>query len=608
MEERRGAQSLFDLIAVHARDRGAEPALLAPGCAPLGYAALRDEILRAVDALAAHGIGPGCRVAVSLPAGPGAVVALVAAMTQATCVPFDPLQDRGACSDLLRRLRVDALVAAEGANSPATAAAESLSIAVLRVVRRSGAPAGACDLRPDRPPPAVAAGMVRRGADVAVIFGTSGTTARPKLVPVSDAQILANAVVHPVDARDRFLLLAPLHTRSGFGLGIVVPLATGGSVVVPSGYDGARFVDWLDEFRPTWCSASPTVLTAMADALEARLPAAPCSLRFLRGSSDALPSAVAGRLESMLGVPVIQGYGTTEAGLVAQHPLPPRARRAGSAGLAMAELRIVGGDGGDLPSGVTGEILVRGPGVMDGYWDDPDASRIASADGWLRTGDLGHLDADGYLFLSGRLKELINRGGLKVSPSEVDARFLQHPAVRGAATFGVPHPSLGEDVFTAVVLRDGAVANARDLREFARSVLAPSQVPTSVLVVDALPLNPSGKLRRDALPALLHAALAGARMAPRDAEEALVATVFAEALGVPQVSANDHFFLSGGDSLRAARVIARIAAVAGVELDVAALFEAPTVALFAARVRASLRNGSAPGGGPTGRTPRLVGT
>jgi acyl-CoA synthetase (AMP-forming)/AMP-acid ligase II/acyl carrier protein len=369
---------------------------------------------------------------------------------------------------------------------------------------------------------------------------------------------------------------------------LLVPLTAGAATVIAGAYDGARFVDWLDQFKPTYLSANPTVLTSMLDALAKREPAAPRSLRFVRSGSNALPGAIQHRLESALGIPVIQGYGMTETGHIAQNPLPPRERRTGSVGIAMGTEVMILRNGKEASlDDVIGEILVRGPSVMRGYEGDAEANELAFQDGWFRTGDLGWIDGDGYLFITGRVRELINRGGAKVSPSEVDLAFMQHPAVREAATFAVPHPSLGEDVVTAIVLHEPASTSVQTLRAYALQHLAPFKVPSSVVLVAEIPRNPMGKVNRGALRDRLANDLRADYVAPRNDEEALVAAIFAELFDLPRVGAFDHYFRLGGDSLKAAQVMARVADQCGVEIEIKVLFESPTVAEFADRLRAA---------------------
>jgi len=583
---------MLDVVAFGSIARGPAPAILAPGREPLSWAGLRVRVDAVGAALAAKGLGRGSRIAVSLANGPEAAVALLSTMTWAACAPVNPALDLKACTEVLARLRLDAVIAADGDDAPVSAAAGALGLPVIRLCMGLQRVAGAFVLRG----PSVRAPVTPtapRSGDVALLMLTSGTTATPKIVPLTHAQILWSARLQPIDGTDRCLCLSPLHTKSGLGRGLVVPLTAGGSTVIAAGYDAAQFVDWLEAYRPTFLSASPTVHAAIVDVLANRAPASPHSLRFVRSSSTALPTALRARLESLWGVPVIEGYGMTEAGLIAQDALPPGERRVGSVGRPFGTQVQVMGDDGPLPPGNVGEILVRGPAVMDGYENDAQANRAAFHDGWLRTGDLGYLDDDGYLYLTGRVKELINRGGLKVSPAEIDATFLLHPAVRDAATCGVPHPSLGEDVVTAVVLREAGGATAQELRDFALRLLPPFKAPSAVVLVDDLPRNALGKVQRQALTESVAATLRTGFIAPRSDDESLVAQVFAALLGLPRVGAHDHFFQLGGDSLRAVQVLSRIAALTGVELERLAVFQAPTVEQLAQRLVSARGAGNA---------------
>jgi acyl-CoA synthetase (AMP-forming)/AMP-acid ligase II len=588
MQPRADPTTILDVLARQAR-RGSAPAILAPGRRPLSYAALYDQIERIGTILATTGLGRRNRVALSLSDSPEGAVTMLATMMWATAAPLDAGLDFETCADLLARLRVDAVIVQDGERSPVVRAASALHVPQLHVFPHPEDAAGVVSLS-SAAVGAPAACVPPQAHDVALLMQTSGTTARPKIVPVTHAQLLWSARQPPIDERDRYLAMGPLFNSAGLMSALLVPLTAGAATVIAGPYDEARFVEWLDEFKPTYLSANPTVLASMLDALARREPAAPRSLRFVRSGSNALPGAIQQQLESALGIPVIQGYGMTETLHIAQNPLPPRERRTGSVGLAMGtEVMILRDDTETSLGDGVGEILVRGPSVMRGYEDDAEANRLAFREGWFRTGDVGWIDGDGYLFITGRLRELINRGGVKVSPSEVDLAFLQHPAVREAATFAVPHPSLGEDVVTAIALHERGSMSVEALRAYALQQLPPFKVPSSVVLVDELPRNSTGKVSRAALQDRLSDELRADYVEPRNEEEALVAAIFAELFERPRVGAFDHYFRLGGDSLRAAQVLARVVDLCGVEMPMQALFESPTVAEFADRLRAARR-------------------
>jgi acyl-CoA synthetase (AMP-forming)/AMP-acid ligase II/acyl carrier protein len=361
----------------------------------------------------------------------------------------------------------------------------------------------------------------------------------------------------------------------------------GASIRCSSGFATDTFFDALDTCQPTWYTAVPTMHQAILQQAPAhRELIARTHLRFIRSSSAALPRKTMADLESTFGAPVIEAYGMTEAAhQMASNPLPPGQRKPGSVGPAAGpEVAIMDSVGNLQPPGATGEVVIRGPNVMMGYLNNPDANARAFVNGWLRTGDQGYLDSDGYLFLTGRLKEIINRGGEKVNPVEVDGVLLEHPAVAQAVTFPVPHPTLGEDVLTAVVLQTGLSTTDRELRAYAFSRLAAFKVPTGILIVPEIPKGPTGKLQRLGLAQRWANRIRPAFVVPRTLAEQALARLWAEVLGVEKIGAQDNFFMLRGDSLQAARLVARVRAAFGVELPLPAVFREPTLAEQAAAI------------------------
>jgi acyl-CoA synthetase (AMP-forming)/AMP-acid ligase II len=265
------------------------------------------------------------------------------------------------------------------------------------------------------------------------------------------------------------------------------------------GFNALKFFGWMDECRPTWYTAVPTMHQAIlgrasrsADVI-ARHP-----LRFIRSSSSSMPPQVIRELEEVFGCPLCESYGMTEAThQMASNPLPPAVRKPGSVGVAAGpEVAIMAEDGRLLARGDTGEIVIRGPNVTAGYENNPKANAEAFTNGWFRTGDQGVMDDEGYLTITGRLKEIINRGGEKVSPREVDEILMDHPAVAQVVCFGMPHPKLGEEVAAAVVLREGQSATERELQDFVGQRAADFKVPKKILFMDEIPKGATGKLQR----------------------------------------------------------------------------------------------------------------
>jgi len=343
---------------------------------------------------------------------------------------------------------------------------------------------------------------------VALILHTSGTTSRPKIVPLTHANLLASAghiaASLKLGSGDRCLNVMPLFHIHGLIAAVLSSLASGGSVFCTPGFNALKFMSWVQEAKATWYTAVPTMHQAIL-ARGQRQPqvAKAAGLRFIRSSSASLPPQTMQALEELFGCPVIESYGMTEAShQMASNELPPGKRKAGSVGRAAGpEVRILTATGKltEAPD-VEGEVAIRGPNVTAGYESNPKAnaeSFVEDAGGaWFRTGDQGRFDADGFLTITGRLKEIINRGGEKVSPREVDEVLLDHPAVAQCVTFAMPHAKLGEEVAAAVVLAEGESVDERALKDFLAARLADFKVPRKILFLEEIPKGATGKLQR----------------------------------------------------------------------------------------------------------------
>ena len=345
---------------------------------------------------------------------------------------------------------------------------------------------------------------------VALLLHTSGTTSRPKLVPLTQANLCASARNIAATLRlgraDVCLNVMPIFHIHGLMAPVLATLGSGGSVFCTPGFDALRFFGWLAAANPTWYSAVPTMHQAiLARAQRNRERIEGARLRFIRSSSAALPPTVMAALEAAFAAPVIEAYAMTEAAhQVCSSPLPPAPRKAGFVGLAAGpEVAVFDADGALVPAGAEGEIVIRGPNVMRGYVDNPDANAQAFHGDWFRTGDQGFMDADGYVRVTGRLKELVNRGGEKIAPLEVDEALLEHRAVAQVCAFAVPHPRLGEDIAAAVVLKEGEAVDETALRTFVAHRLADFKVPRRIVFVAELPKGPTGKVQRVGMAAAL---------------------------------------------------------------------------------------------------------
>ncbi len=485
-------------------------ALVAPGCEPLSFADLRATIDRLAAELGAVGVSRGDRVAIVLPNGPEMAITFLAVASCATAAPLNPKYREDEFRFYMDDLGAKALVTRPGSAAEAHAAAPA---GTLRLSLEGTA--GDLDLAPDAAAPAAPAASAAPAApaapaDVALVLHTSGTTSRPKLVPLRQRNLTASArnIARSLSLSDsdRCLNVMPLFHIHGLVGGLLAPLGARGSVACAPRFDPFKFFQWLDELAPTWYTAVPTMhqlLLSRAKRHAEVIGRTP--LRFVRSSSAPLPSVVLEEIERVFGVPVIEAFGMTEAAhQMASNPLPPAVRKPGSVGKGTGiEIAIMDEEGGFLSRGERGEVVIKGETVLTEYENNPDATAKAFTNGWFRTGDQGYLDSDGYLFLTGRLKEIINRGGEKVNPLEVDEVLLRHPAVVQAVAFGVPHDKLGEEVAAAVVLAQAGNATERELREFAATHLADFKVPRRVVLVDEIPKGPTGKVQRIGLAKLL---------------------------------------------------------------------------------------------------------
>ena len=477
-------------------------AFSAPNRPDLTYGSLRRQVTRTVAGLNARGIGRGDRVAIVLPNGPEMASAFVSIAAGAATAPLNPAYRQPEFEFYLADLRAKALVLAKGDDSPARAAARALGVPVLEIRAEAEWPAGVFDF--------VTGGtweIPRRGMaapdDVALVLHTSGTTSRPKIVPLLHRNVCATAEnirrTLRLEPGDRCMNMMPLFHIHGLMACVLSTLHAGGSVYCAPGFNALRVFGWLDDCDPTWYSAVPTMHQAIVaragrnSAIVERL-----RLRFIRSSSAALPTRVMAELEDLFAAPVVEAYAMTEAAhQMTCNPLPPAPRKPGTVGIAAGpEVSVMDAADNHLAPGEEGEIVIRGPNVTPGYENNEAANREAFTGGWFRTGDQGFRDGDEYFTITGRLKEIINRGGEKISPREVDEVLMDHPAVQQVVTFAMPHPKLGEEVAAAVVLRDGAEAAPGEVRAFAAERLAGFKVPRKVVILDEIPKGPTGKLRR----------------------------------------------------------------------------------------------------------------
>ena len=570
-----------DVFRMRASENSRAPSIVFSNGITITYQSLQQQIELVGAELRRAGIGAGDWVAIVVPDGPQLAIMVAAVACHATAVPINPNLTAVEFDDLFAAQQLKAVILSNAVDSLAREIAARRDLCQLVATCREGSIR--VTLRTPRP---LAAAKHRDvgSDDAAFILRTSGTTARPKLVPVTHRNLLATAAAikewFGLTPDDRVLCVMPLYYALGLRVALFTSLITGGSVAWPARPGEADISTWLGELTPTWYSAGPTLHRSVLErARSLGREGFRHSLRFIHSGAAPLPDAVHDGLEETFHVPVLQTYGLSEAGLVAANSAASEGRKRGTVGKRRAgELAIRDQDGRILGADELGEIVVRGEGVTPGYIDDADANCSAFVDGWFCTGDLEIIDADGFLAVAGRVKELINRGGEKISPAEIDAALLCHPAVAEAAVFPLPHPRLGEDVAAAVVLHPRKVATSLELRQFLRVTVAPFKIPRRIHIVAALPKGETGKVQRRDLSEMFGAELVEQSSSPWGSPlEIEIADIWQRLLARKSIGRDDEFFDMGGDFLLAVQMLLEVERLTGRVLPESILFETATI-------------------------------
>src|SRR5271157_2102956 len=466
------------------------------------YDALRQQVLAMASALASAGIRRGDAVAIALPNGLPAIVSFLAASIAGTAAPLNPAYPYEEflffLGDTDARILLCPPVGAEFARS----AAADRNIPVFCVemndqgnVRLVGASTGVSATEPT-------------AEDIALILHTSGSTGRPKRVPLRHFNLAVSSAnianTYALSEEDVSLCIMPLFHIHGLIASTMATLLSGGTVVVPTKFNALSFWRTVRDHHVTWYSGVPT----MHQLLLARThhkPAEAASLRFIRSCSAPLSPELIHKIEELFGVPFVEAYGMTEAAhQMTSNPLPPRHRKPGSVGVGTGmRISVMDKEGNHVGTNDRGEVVIQGANVFRGYENNPEANAHAFVNGWFRTGDEGFLDADCYLHLTGRIKDIIIRGGENVAPHEVDEILLKHPAVAAAVAFGCVHPTLGEEVAAAVVLHEPHGATESALIKHCRDLLAEYKCPKKIYLVKSIPTTATGKIRRRVVAAAL---------------------------------------------------------------------------------------------------------
>ena len=459
------------------------------------YQELADQVDDLASQLTNIGLRKGDRIAIALPNGLEVIASFLAASTVGTAAPLNPSYTRDEFKFYLEDTGARALILPKDNSNEARAAATEGTILIIESsIDGSGRVRFASEGKLN------SSASATTNDNIALILHTSGTTSRPKRVPLSHANLLTSARnvanTYQLTGEDVSLCVMPLFHVHGLVASTLATFATGGTVVVPTKFNPLSFWSTVREHRATWYSAVPTIHQVLLSRSRGARPSGAEQLRFIRSCSAALAPQVMSELESTFGVPVLEAYGMTEAAhQMASNPLPPAERKPGSVGRGTAvEIAILDEAGNLLPSAATGEVSIKGPNVFGGYEGNAEANAESFSNGWFRTGDQGTLDHDGYLTLVGRIKELINRGGEKISPREIDEILLRHPSVAEACCFGIPDRIYGEGVAAAVVLK--AAATEKELIAHCRSSLSDFKCPTTIYILDSIPRTATGKIQR----------------------------------------------------------------------------------------------------------------
>lgn len=560
---------------------GPRPALLVPDGEDLTADALSFLLENAGSSLKKAGLGADQTVALLMAPGPTMLLGCLSVMSQCMAVPLDPDLGKTMLIRRLSDLEPDCILVPADFELPPwlRETANTLNASLTRV-HLDGVSLSFPDLQEHQS----ATLKTPSNDDVALVLHTSGSTGKPKQVPLTHEKLLFAAgnvaLSLGLTADDRCVNAMPaFHVGALVDL-LLAPLSVGSQVVLAAPFNPYDFKEVLEAYDPTWFQAVPTMLAALLDT--GPIPALP-RLKLIRSVSSTLPVSLAEKVEAVFDCAVIEIYGMSEtAGLITSNPLPPAPRKAGSVGKPVGtRVRIMGEDGCSVPAGVQGEIHVHSPGIMKGYQGSDGVEFYGE---WFPSGDEGYLDDEGYLFLCGRIKESINRGGEKISPLEIDSMVQHCGGIKEAAAFALPHPTLGEEVALAVVPDYGSCLEDTSLRRTLKNLLPAIQNPRRIVYLSALPRAAGGKLQRHQL-----AAMVGEEsVRQRDLAEthrdqpADLATLWSEVLSLDWVHPDDNFFDLGGDSLRVLMLVTRVREQLGKPVSAAQLYENPTLSRFCA--------------------------
>lgn len=596
--------TLFDFIRFFAKENPQKTALEGINRKALLYKDLLAQAEKTHLFLVLADLGRNDPVSIILPEGPEMTAAFVSAACSVTTAPLNAGYSLDEFLFYFTDLQIKTLITSRDFCPAACQAANQLGIPILFLSYSQDDKAGRFDLRWDASPQKNSHSALAEPDDNLLVCHTSGTTARPKIVPLSHRNVCVSAanIIRSLELTpyDRCLNVMPLFHIHGSIICAISTLVSGGTIIAAPRFNAPSFLSWMEETQPTWYSAAPSIHQSVLNhAIKHPQVQKSHTLRLIRSSAAAMPPSVMAEIEELFKVPFIEGYGLSEtAHLLTSNFLPPFKRKPGSVGIAAGpEVAVMDINSNCLlPPGHIGEIVARGPNVMRGYLNNPEANQQAFSAGWFRTGDQGYMDHDGYFYINGRIKEIINRGGEKIAPREIDEALLSLPHIQEAVTFAIPSRNLGEEVAAAVVINDSKITQ-KQIKYWLEEKLAHFKVPAHILIVDSLPKGPTGKIQRIKLAEYfgldrLEQENPPEHIFPRSPLEASLAAIWEEVLHLSEIGVNQTFISLGGDSILAGDIALLIQERLQVKLSFADLLDATTIADQAVLVKNALEHDS----------------